>query len=302
MLTERRQFLRRALSCAALPCAVPFVTSLAQAIEPIQRAGGPFFKYSLAAYSYRDSLQKKSENFTLHDFIKICSDLELQGTELTSYYFPADFTPEYLRELKQHCFLLGLDVSGTAVGNNFCVPPGKKRDEEIASVKRWIEHAEILGAPVIRIFSGKPQPNQSTDEAHRLAVEAMEECCAYAGQHGIYLALENHGGLTESVDGMLALVRDVKSPWFGVNLDTGNFHTADPYADLTKIAPYAVNVQVKVSMKPSKGRRQPADFSRLAQILRDASYRGYVVLEYEEPGPAREGVPRWMKELRTAFA
>ena len=35
------------------------------------------------------------------------------------------------------------------VGNDFCVPPGAKRDAQIAGVKKWIDHAAILGAPVI---------------------------------------------------------------------------------------------------------------------------------------------------------
>ena len=49
---------------------------------------------------------------------------DCKGTELTSYYFPKEPTLEYLRHIKQLCFRLGLDVSGTAVGNDFCYPPG----------------------------------------------------------------------------------------------------------------------------------------------------------------------------------
>ena len=62
---------------------------------------------------------------------------------------------------------------------------------------------------------------------------------------------------------MLRLIQDVKSPWFGVNLDTGNFHGEDPYDDLAKIAPYAINVQVKVVVSGLDGKRMPADFKRL---------------------------------------
>ena len=69
----------------------------------------------------------------------------LEGTELTSYYFPPEPSREYLTHLKQLCFRLGLDISGTAVGNDFCHPKGAKRDQQIADVKRWIDYAEILG-------------------------------------------------------------------------------------------------------------------------------------------------------------
>src|SRR5690606_17458823 len=152
-------------------------------------------------------------------------------------------TPEFLRGLKAAAFKRGLDVSGTAVGNDFCYPDGEKRDQQIAAVKAWVDRAEILGAPVIRIFSGNVKSGQSEAEAQRQAITAMEECCEYAGQHGVFLALENHGGLTATAAGLLELVKGVKSPWFGVNLDTGNFHSSNVYDELAQLAPYAINVQ-----------------------------------------------------------
>lgn len=101
---------------------------------------------------------------------------------------------------------------------------------------------------------------------------------------------------------MLALVRDVQSPWFGVNVDSGNFHSADVYADLAKIAPYALNVQIKVSIQPEKSPRQPSDLSKLAAIFRQVGYRGYIVLEYEDPEDPRVACPRHIAELRAAFS
>lgn len=303
MLTPSSTITRRQLLVSAGAAAVAAGSDrFARAIEPIRRTDKPKFKFSLAAYSYRDLLQGESPKLTLADFIDDCARMGLEGTELTSYYFPPDPTAEYLRQLKQQTFRLGLDISGTAVGNDFCHPPGAERNKQITLVKQWIDRAESLGAPVIRIFSGTAKSAQTEQDAHRLAVEAIEECCHYAGRHGIFLALENHGGLTTTVDGLLRLVDDVKSDWFGVNLDTGNFHSADPYADLALIAPYAVNVQVKVSMNPGGGKQEPADYRRLAKILSDSRYRGYIVLEYEEKEDPREACPRQIDQLRQAFA
>lgn len=272
------------------------------AVEPIKRTGKAKFKFSLAGYSYRNLLTGNPPKLTLDDFMVDCAKMGLEGTEPTSYYFPKDVTHEYLRHLKHLAFRLGLDISGTAVGNDFCHPPGPRRDGQIAQVKRWIDYAEILGAPVIRIFSGTRRGDQTVETARRLAVEAMQECCDYAGRHGVFLALENHGGLTATAEGTLRLVRDVKSEWFGVNLDTGNFHTEDIYGDLAKLAPYALNVQVKVVVSGPDGRSVPADFRRLAKILTEAGYRGYIVLEYEEREDPRVSCPRYMDQLREAFA
>lgn len=298
---NRRRFLQTC-SLASAAAATGMTSSQALSAEPIVRNGTSKFKFSLAAYSYRKLLQGKTAELTVADFIDDCATMQLEGTELTSYYFPNPVTPEYLRQLKQQCFRLGLDVSGTAVGNDFGHPPGEKRDQQIAHLKHWIDNAEILGAPVIRVFAGHVQQETTPEQSHKLMVAGLEECCEYAGQHGVHLALENHGGPTATPEGLLALVHDVKSPWFGVNLDTGNFHTEDVYGDLAKVAPYALNVQVKVVISGPGKQKEPADFERLATILRDAGYRGYIVLEYEENENPREACPAYIAQLREAFA
>jgi sugar phosphate isomerase/epimerase len=275
---------------------------VARAIEPIARNGKAKFKFSLAAYSYRDLLSGMNPKLTMNDFVADCAKFGLEGTELTSYYFPKNVTHDYLHLLAAQCFRLGLDVSGTAIGNDFGHPAGEKRLKEIAATKQWIDFAAVLGAPVIRIFAGHEQPGSTPAQAHSLMVSAIEECCEYAGKHGIYLALENHGGPTATAEGLLSFVRDVNSPWFGVNLDSGNFASADVYGDLAKIAPYAVNAQVKVVVTNDKKEKSPMDFKKLAAIMREAHYRGYIVLEFEEKGDPREECPKYLDQIREAFA
>jgi sugar phosphate isomerase/epimerase len=187
------------------------------------------------------------------------------------------------------------------VGNNFSRPIGPERESEIAQVKKWIDHAHTLGAPIVRIFSGNVNKQQTPEEAHRLVVEAIEECCQHAAQKGVFLGLENHGGLTSTTDGMLAIVRDVKSPWFGVWMDTGNFHGEDVYSELEKIAPYTLHVQVKVVISSIGRGREPTDFRRLERILGGVGYRGWICLEYEEKEDPRIACPRYIEQLRKAF-
>ena len=302
---HRRGFLRDATLAAAGAVgglAGGLFPAAAHAIEPIRRTGTPKFKFSLAAYSYRKLLTGNPPELTLDDFLLDCARMGLEGTEPTSYYFPTPVTREYLVGMKHLAFRLGLDISGTAIANDFCHPPGEERDRQLDHTRQWVDHAALLGAPVIRIYSGRTRGDQTVEEAHKLAVAGFEEACDYAGRQGVFLALENHGGLTATADGMLRLVRDVKSEWFGVNLDTGNFHSEDIYGDLAKLAPYAVNVQVKVVVSGPDGKKAPTDFARLAKIMTEAGYRGYIVLEYEEGDDPREACPPYVDQLREAFA
>jgi sugar phosphate isomerase/epimerase len=279
-------------------------TNSVTAIDPIPRNGKAKFKFSLAAYSYRSLLKGEKDapaKLSLTDFIADCAKLDLEGTELTSYYFPQPVTFDYLRALRKQAFQLGLDISGTAVGNDFGLADEVKRREEIQKLKTWVDFAEVLTAPVIRVFAGHQAKEHTRAESHRIMVQALEECCDYAGKKGIFLALENHGGPTETAEGLLEFVRDIRSPWFGVNLDTGNFESDEVYADLAKLAPYALNIQVKVKYSKKDKSRHDMNYENVAKLLRDAGYRGYVVLEYEEEGDVQEECKKHLTMLREAF-
>ncbi len=278
-----------------------------RAIEPFARPGEPRLKLSLAAYSFREFFKTATHEqktppaertLDMKSFIDFCANHACAGAELTSYYFPKEVSDAELLDVRRHAFLRGVAVSGTSVGNNFAQPKGAALEAEIASVKKWIERAAVLGAPHIRVFAGSSK-GAALDEMEGNCISALEECCEYAGKYGIFLGLENHGGIVAEPAKLLKIVRAVKSPWFGVNLDTGNFHTADPYASLAECAPYAVNVQVKVEMQAAgAAKAEAADFGRIVRILRDANYQGWVALEYESAENPYTAVPRALDELR----
>ncbi|MEO6811788.1 MAG: sugar phosphate isomerase/epimerase family protein [Isosphaeraceae bacterium] len=293
----RRTLLTRAALAAVAPLAL---TKRAWAIDPIGRTRPSHLKLSLAAYSYRQLLQGKDKKIDMFDFVNLAADIALDAVELTSYYFPEDVNDDYLHRIKLHAFKLGLDVSGTSVGNNFCLPPGPERDKQLALVRTWVDRAAAMDAPVIRIFAGGVPKGGSEDEAAARAVEGINASLPYAAENGVALALENHGGITATPKQILALVKAVKAPHgnFGVNLDTGNFRGEDPYAELAELAPYAINVQVKTEISRKGQKKEEADLGRVVGVLRDARYSGYVVLEYEAAEDPMTAVPRHIKTLR----
>jgi len=273
--------------------------ALARAIEPIGRTRPGHLKLSLAAYSFRRHLAGPDATMDLFDFVDRAADLGLDAVEPTAYYFPADVAPDDLHRLKQHAFLLGLDVSGTAIRNDFCLPPGPERDRELAQARTWIDRAAELDAPTLRLLSGEWRQGTPDEELEELVIQAIEALLPHAAERGVTLALENHGGgVTVTAEQLLRLTRAVKGPYFGVNLDTGNFHGADPYAEVAAAAPYAVNVQVKTEIRRKGRSKEPADLAKVIGILREARYSGYVVLEYDAAEDPLTAVPRYVKELR----
>lgn len=274
-------------------------TSLS-AIEPIQRVGKAKIKLSLAAYSFRSQLTAKPGTpgaMNMLDFVDWSAEQDLDAVEPTSYFFPKEVTPEFLWQLKRKTHLHGLDISSGAIRNVFTLPDGPELDKWHAHVDTWVSHYAAIGCPIIRVFAGKAPKGISEEQAIDNAVKNLEKACKRAGEKGVILAIENHDFLMDS-NRLESIVKRVDSPWFAVNLDSGNFTDKDPYAAFERTAPYAATVQLKVEVRNEEGKKVPADLSRFIQILKDAKYRGYVVLEYEANEDPYKAVPEYLKELR----
>ena len=253
-------------------------------------------KISLAAYSFRS--QFRNGELTMDEFIDYCDQLQLDGTELTSYFFESD-NDSYLLDLRNKCFHLGIDISGTAIGNNFVNPDNKERVKQVKDVKHWIDKALILGAPTIRVFGGGRIPDgYSEKDAYDWVIPSMHECVEYASTKGIVLAIENHGGFPTTSQQVIKIIQEINSPWFGANLDTGNFSN-DWYRQMAEVIPYSVVVQLKVNLISTVQTAKPitTDPERIIKLLKNEGYRRYVALEYEEDKPY-EDIPVWIKRLQ----
>ena len=278
--------------------------------DRLQTAESPVFHLGLAAYSFKPHFEfykgKKAKKppadgkkIDMFGFIDYCAEQNC-GAELTSYFFPPDADEAYFRKIRRYAFLNGVPIVGTAIGNNFTIPKGEKLDKQIADAKVWIDRAVQMGAPHIRFFAGKRKEVEEAPEMMKNAIEALQECVDYAGKAGVFVGVENHGNLTG--DQVVEIVKGIKSDWYGVNLDSGNFVSDDPYAEMEQVVPYAVHVQIKVKMKTmDKKVKIPADMERVSKILKAANYRGNVVMEYEEEAPF-ENVPAAMDEMRKHFS
>lgn len=302
---NRRNWLAGALGISVMP-----VSSLLAVTEPYPRSGKGL-KVGLAAYSFRNYFEwsrgKKNAKYVEGEksmdvlkFIDYCAAHGAQGAELTSYYFAPSATKADFVACRKRAQGKGVEVSGTAVGNNFSYPKGSpERVEQLAYVHDWVENSVAMGAPHIRVFAGKHPEGVDPDSAEANASSALEEAAVFAGQNKVYLGIENHDSIRNS-DRLLRIVKAVKSPWVGVNLDTGNFVSDDVYAEIAVAAPYAVNVQVKTEMRAGadgKG-KVPADLERVVKILKDSGYEGFVTLEYEAEADPYEAVPGVLEKLR----
>jgi len=286
-MLHRRRFFQ---STAAL------LGGAAIAIEPFDRAKAEL-KLGLAAISYHKQLDLAKPTMTLFEFIDLAAEFPIEAVELTSYYW-AETTAEYAKKLLAHSKKRKLPISGVPVRNEFTLTDDAKRKIEIAHVKKWIELAAIAEAKTVRVFAGNVAKGDKREKAIQRVVDAIEDCCKVAEKAGVLVALENHGGLTETPDDMIVIAKAVKSKAFGLNVDTGNFKTKEPYADIAKIVPYGVVCQVKSESFPAGKPSEEADMKKIVDILKTGKFQGYVILEYEAKEDPKTAVPRYLMELR----
>ena len=159
-----------------------------------------------------------------------------------------------------------------------------KRAADVKHVKEWIDVAAKLGAPMLRIFSGTAFEGyeKNWDSIANYMAASIKECVAYAKSKGVLIGVQNHGDFLKTADETIRLVKLVDSDWFGVIVDTGYFLTADPYVDMEKVMPYAINFLAKES---PFGNNSPIkiDLKRVMKIIHNSGYRGYVSIETLSP-------------------
>jgi L-ribulose-5-phosphate 3-epimerase len=305
---------RRVLQLGAAAAASPAATL--NAGEGSSPASGPRPRIRLAVSTY-SYWHFKSEKYPIEKVIDHAAELGFDGVEILHRQM-RDESPEYVNGLKKAAFRHGLSLPMLSIHQDFVSPDPIERQKNVDHTIHCIELAGRLGIPCIRLNSGRwktiesfddlmkvkgdepPLPGHTLDEAIQWCVDSIKACLPAAEKAGIMLALENHWGLTTRPENLLRIHDAIRSPWLGINLDTGNF-PGDPYAGLEQLAPHAVIVQAKTYYGGGEWYTLDLDYKRIAGILQKASFQGWVSLEMEGKEDPARAVPKSLEVLRGAF-
>ncbi len=230
------------------------------------------------------------------DWLDLCGrELALDGVELLDLHFPTTDLP-HLREVKRRCAELYLTISCVSVSNDFGRPTASEREHELIRVKRWVDVAHFLGAPVLRVFAGWP-PAGRKESLWASMIDCLRESARYAQERGVVLGLENHdgGGFVATAADVERALSEVGSPWLRLCLDTGDFE--DPAA-IQRTAAHAVHVHAKLYDLDAQGKDKRLDWPAIIGTLKAARYRGFLSIEYEGAEEAETAVARGARYLR----
>ncbi len=311
-IMKRRQFLATG-ALAAVPLPLPAQEAIP---KPVFRAN----RIGVSSYSFWGFQREE-----LRD-IPTCLDhaarMGFDGFEILQRQIAAaNEIPDNatLQKFKRHAFLLGLDLMGYSTHQGFLSPDQAKRDAQIKHTIDCIEQAYALGIPTMRVNSGtwgtskdfddlmakrgieKPLDGYTEEDAYGWVIESYKKILPVAEKCGVTLGLENHWGLGVTPEGVMRVVNAIDSPWLRVTLDTGNF-LEDPYARLAQLAKDTVLLQAKTYFGGGVWYTLDLDYPRIAKILRDANFGGYVSLEFEGKEDPLTAIPKSLDLLRKAFA
>lgn len=272
-----------------------------------------WIKPSLNAFSFNDLLLAKDQRdkqtlYSIFNMLDWCASQHIEGVDLTGYYFPgypAVPSDAYIQQVKEKASQLHITLTGTGIRNNFASPDPAVRAADVELAKKWIEVAAKLGVPVIRLFAGETPKGYENkwDEVAGWMIECYKECAVVAEKYGVKIGIQNHGDMLQTAEQCLKILKAIHSPWAGLIVDTGNFKTEDPYADIETLAPYAVNWQVKESAF-GIGNPVPTDYKRLMGIFKRQHVKGFLpvetILVRGIPYDPFALVPKMLNELRMA--
>ncbi|MBI1761607.1 MAG: sugar phosphate isomerase/epimerase [Acidobacteria bacterium] len=284
---------------------------------PVAVAAGPStarIRFGVSTYSYWHFDKVK---YPVEKVIENAAQLGFEGVEILHRQMENETKP-YLNKLKRMAWDNGLSLFFLSIHQNFVQADKAKRQEHIDHTKRCLDLAHYLGCPAIRLNSGRwgtipdfqkmldaggkeqPLPGYTDDDAFNWCIESINQCLPHAEAAGVAMALENHWGLTTSVEGLLRIYKAVNSPWLVLNVDTGNFF-GEPYSQLERLAPHASIVQAKTYYGGGVYYTLDPDFKRIAKILRGAGFKGWISLEMEGKEDAQIAVAKSLQVLRESF-
>lgn len=252
--------------------------------------------------------------------IEFAADCGFDGVEILLYQISQTelLSSFALQSIKRRAFQLGMPLYGMSTHQGFVSPDPEVRDMNVELTVGQIEVCYKLGIPTMRVNTGRWGTSKNfdvlmqnrgiepilegytEDEGFKWVIDALEKCISTAEKCGVILGLENHWGLGIAPEGVLRIVDAIKSPYLKVTLDTGNF-LEDPYTKLAKLASQTVLLQAKTYYGGGEWYTLELDYDRIAGIMRDADYRGWVSLEFEGKEDPRTAIPKSLELLRKAF-
>ncbi|NTV89866.1 MAG: sugar phosphate isomerase/epimerase [Clostridiales bacterium] len=237
-------------------------------------------------------------NMDVLEAIREIKDCGYEGVELTlndSHLHPLTTSLERIREIKKYAGDAGIDIACVAAGGanllgevpyepSLISVEKAGRDKRIEVIKKSIEIANYLGAPVLNINSGKLAGAVGADRAEEYLLSGIESLLRELG--GLILVFEPEpdffiGTSQAGID----LIDRINSPQLRLNLDIGHVFCSetDCYTAVEKALPYSGHIHIEDIKGGIHHHEIPGegdiDFVRIMSLIKASGYDKHVSVE-----------------------
>jgi len=261
-------------------------------------------KRSITIYSLNDYFE--NDKMDISNFLKFASEAGVEAVDV-GYYWKDE--ADELRKLPEWAKDNGLKLAAYICRNDFNSPEASDIKQQSDIIKHAIDNAAALGIPFVRIFITWFLFEKTYWDIKTWVIPALKDLTVYARERDVTLVIENHGYIGNASDELLDILREVGSDHLKILLDIGNFLLVgeEPLDGIRALAPHTVHVHIKDFRVLSPGESDdgsitkdgklivPAvvgegdlDLDGSLKILEEFGYRGFLSIECEAAGDARE--------------
>ena len=231
--------------------------------------------------------------------------LELRGLEGTmDLPKHPELAPARLAGLKRRLAGLGLKVTCLGSSANMHEMDAAKRAAQLDEARRFIDLAQGLGAPYVRVFGNEYVEGVPREAMLAHIARGLKELGVYAGDRQVTVLIESHGDFIDSPS-LLELLRRADSPHVALLWDAHHTFVSgkeEPEHTVQQLGSYIRHTHLKDSVPAGQDRRYvltgagEVPVRRQVEALARSGYQGYYSFEWEK---------RWHPEIEepeVAFA
>jgi sugar phosphate isomerase/epimerase len=241
-------------------------------------------------YSFRELIS--AGKLSLLTAAELHKKLGIKGVSLNDMYFES-WEKDYLDKILASFKANQRSITCLIMEGNLATPKEEVRKKQIEDNTRKLKAAGYLGAPVVRMnLGGVGKGEDNLKQGVDRCVAAFKQMLPLAKDLGVRITIENHGGVSGTVEGILAVINQTDPKWVGSLLDFGNPPVRHKPEVFEKLAPYAYHVHAKLEDFKPDGEATDSDYGKLLGILKKDKYQGAVSIEWEGKGEAVTGVKK----------